>query len=159
MKCTKVSLLVTIGMLIKKYNKNWTYASQAKFIKLLETFHKSTIKRRQLCYHLADLRSAGLIVTQQRKKRNPDGTLCVLSSATCLTIEGCRRLCRLGFVWARIQMRKLIKKYGPESAKQRPLSIDPYPFPEYRTEPKVRREDNPFLVPALAEEHGFKYVK
>lgn len=118
---SKTSLLVTVGSIIRKYEGNWCYAGQTRILELIKDIHGIDIKRRQLNYHLADLREGGLIRTIKRTRRNADGTITLLSSATCLTQKGCWRLIQLGVRWAISHLRKLKRKYMPPS----PESGDP----------------------------------
>lgn len=104
---SKTSLLVTIAHVIKVHDNNWCYATQSKLIELLAQHHQVDIKQRQLNYHLRDLRDAGFIKTIKRTRREEDGTLTLMSSATCLTIKGCLRLFQLGMAWALRHLKKL----------------------------------------------------
>jgi hypothetical protein len=69
-----------------------------------------------LNYHLADLRREGLIKTIRRIERRDDGTICLLSSATCLTIKGAHLLYKMGSSWALRHFNALRKKYMPQKA-------------------------------------------
>ena len=114
MNTSKISVLITCASVIHKYKGNWSTASQKKILELLRTFHDIKIQRRQLGYHLADLRSEDLIRTIKRHHRDPDGTIIPTSSATCLTMKGCRFLYRKGVAWALKHMKKLRDKYIPQ---------------------------------------------
>ena len=114
MNVTKIAVLTTVGAIIKKYQGNWSLASQNKMLELLKQIHTIPIKRRMLCYHLADLRAAKLITTIKRHKRDSNGQICLLSSATALTIGGCVLLFRLGNRWALTQLKFLKSRYGQE---------------------------------------------
>jgi len=113
MNTSKISVLITCAGVIRKYEGNWSTASQKKILDLLKAYHNIKIQRRQLGYHLADLRTEGLIKTIKRHHRDPDGTIRPTSSATCLTIKGCLFLYRKGVVWALKHMKKLRDKYLP----------------------------------------------
>lgn len=106
--------LTTIAGVIQKHRKNWCTASQNKLLELLATWHKTQINRRSLNYHLKDLREAGLIRTIKRTKRNPNGTICLLTSATCLTLEGYKLILKMGNTWAKAKIESLKKKYWPK---------------------------------------------
>lgn len=108
---TKSAILVMIAKVVQKYKGNWCLATQETFISLLKLHRNVKIARRMLNYHLSDLRDQGLIKTIKRTKRNADGTLCLLSSATCITIKGCYVLARGGYSWAYKHAKKLRKKY------------------------------------------------
>jgi len=113
MNTSKISVLVTCAGVIRKHKGNWSTASQNKILDLLKAFHNTAIKRRQLGYHLADLRKEGFIKTIKRHHRDPNGTIHPTSSATCLTMKGCHVLFRLGQTWAMRHFNKLRKAYGP----------------------------------------------
>lgn len=152
MNTSKVAVLITQASIIRKYKGNWCYASQQTLLDLLKKCHDTVIKRRQLNYHLADLRAEGLIKTIKRHRRDPDGTVCLLSSATCLTMKGCVFLYRLGQFWALKHLNTLRSKYLPnrnrpkrETAKETPRPND-----------KQRREDNPFSNPVFRQQVGLQ---
>jgi hypothetical protein len=117
MRNTKVQLLTSIAAVIRKYKKKYCTASQEKLIELLTEFHDVSIQRRQLNYHLADLRRYGLIKTIRRTHRNKDGTLCLETSATCITPAGYWQLWMMGSEWAKKMYEKIVKKYIPNLAK------------------------------------------
>ncbi len=119
MNVTKIAVLTTIGAIIKKYKGNWSFASQKRMLELLKQIHTIPIKRRQLCYHLADLRAARLITTIKRHRRDENGQICLMSSATALTVGGCVLLFRLGNRWALKQLEFLKSRYGQESTPSR----------------------------------------
>ena len=114
MRNTKTQLMSTLAAVIKKYKKKYCVASQTKMIELLEKFYGVKIQVRQVNYHLADLRKWGLIKTIRRTHRNSDGTLCLETSATCLTPLGYYELWKLGSEWAKKMFDSLIKKYCPK---------------------------------------------
>lgn len=113
MRAAKYSLLICIQALLAKHNNNYATASQAKYLELLETIHGEHIGRRMLNYHLADLQREGLIERIKRTHRNADGTLCLMTSAICLTIKGCLYLVKKKVTWAVQHLNKLRKKYIP----------------------------------------------
>jgi hypothetical protein len=114
MRNTKLQVLSTVSAIIRKHKNNYCVASQEKIIELLETWYWTKIKRRMLNYHLADLRKFGLIKSIHRTHRNSDGTICLMTSATCLTSLGYRELWALGCEWAKKKMDALIRKYNPK---------------------------------------------
>jgi len=114
MNTSKISVLITCASVIRKYKGNWSTASQNKILELLKKYHDVKIHRRQLGYHLADLRSEEFIRTIKRHRRDRDGTIRYNSSATCLTIKGCLFLYRKGVEWALKHMKKLRDKYIPQ---------------------------------------------
>lgn len=114
MRCTKVQVMTSIASVIRKYKKSYCVASQKKLIELLADHHRVSIHRRMLNYHLADLRKFGLIKTIRRTHRNKDGTLCLETSATCLTAAGYWELWKLGCEWAKKKYYQLINKYFPK---------------------------------------------
>ena len=118
MRVTKLQLLSTIAHIIKKYDNSFCFASQAVFIELLAKHYGTHIKIRQLNYHLADLRRMGLIKSIKRNKRNPDGTICLQTSATCLTPHGYFQLFKLGVAWAHQRYKELIARYYPPTPKR-----------------------------------------
>jgi len=85
---------------------------------LLAKHYGTHIKVRQLNYHLADLRKMRLIKSIRRNKRNPDGTICLQTSATCLTPLGYYELFKLGVEWAHQRYMNLIAKYFPPNPKK-----------------------------------------
>jgi hypothetical protein len=111
MQLTKYSLLTSISLIIRKYKGNYCYASQQRFLELLEEFHGIKIKVRALNKHLADLRKEGFIKSQKRSTRNEDGTLCLATSATCITIKGYYLLVAEGVDWCKGILYQLKKKY------------------------------------------------
>lgn len=113
MRNTKVQLMSSVAAVIRKYKKKYCTASQEKLIELLADHYGVTIHRRMLNYHLADLRKFGLIRTIRRTHRNKDGTLCLQTSATCLTPAGYWELWKLGCEWAKKMYNKLIARYCP----------------------------------------------
>lgn len=152
MKTTKLAVLITHASIIKKYNGNWSYASQQTVLNLLKTCHDTVIKRRQLGYHLADLREEGLIKTIKRSKRNEDGTLCLLSSATCLTMKGCVFLYRLGLTWAMQHLNKLRNKYLPPSNTHKKRET----AERNQASSPLRPKNNPFLDPVFRQQVGLE---
>jgi len=113
MRTTKYDVLITTASIIQKSGGNWSYASRNSTLQLLQKIHNIKIRYRQLGNHLADLRDAGLIKSWTRNHRRADGTLCLLTSARCLTIKGCKYLLRHGVTWAKYQLNKLKLKYIP----------------------------------------------
>ena len=143
MQRTKISTLVTLGKIIAKYNTNYCYASQNTLLDLLEKFQNIKIERRMLNYHLADLRREGLIKTIRRNSRRDDGTFCLLSSATCLTIKGARLLYKMGSSWALRHFNSLRKKYMPQKAADSKSILE---ASEHKsTEPTASQLKNPYL--------------
>lgn len=118
MRNTKLNVLTTLAAVIRKYKKKHCTAGQTKIIELLATYYNVSIQHRMLNYHLADLRKMGLIKTIKRTHRKKDGTLCLETSATCLTPHGYYELWQLGCEWAKKQYDRLIKKYFPKKASQ-----------------------------------------
>lgn len=114
MRATKVQTMTTLAAIIRKYKKKYCTASQAKIIELLKSFYGVEIKTRMINYHLADLREAGLIKSIKRTYRNRDGTLCLQTTATCLTPHGYYELWKMGCEWAKKMYDRLIKKYCPK---------------------------------------------
>lgn len=126
MQHTKLSTLVTISKVIQAHKKFWSYASQDTILNLLLSFHNVHIRRRMLNYHLADLRGHGMIRTFGRTHRNENGTICLLSSATCLTVKGALFLYKMGNLWALRHMKSLKRKYTPQAqAKHHDLKKKP----------------------------------
>lgn len=149
---SKIAVLVTISKVIQKYQKYWCYASQNTILELLDQFHNVTIHRRMLNYHLADIREEGLIKTIGRTHRNDDGTICLLSSATCLTIKGALFLYRMGSAWALRHMKSLKEKYQPEQPKDLELRARGPADPQEKPPRKISK--NPFLDRTLREKMG-----
>ncbi len=143
MNVTKIAVLVTVGAIIKKYKGNWSMASQKRMLELLEQIHTIPIKRRMLCYHLADLRAAKLITTIKRHKRDSNGQICLMSSATALTIGGCVLLFKLGNRWALKQLEFLKSRYGQESTPNHNGENNRKPPNGRKTEPESDRFRDP----------------
>ena len=122
MRTTKYDTLITTAFIIQKSRGNWSYASRNATLEILEKIHKIKIRYRQLGNHLADLREGGLIKSITRNHRRADGTLCLLTSARCLTIKGCKYLIRHGVTWARHHLNKLKLKYVPPEPGE-PVSV------------------------------------
>lgn len=152
MQTSKVSLVVTISKVIQAHTRFWCYASQSTLLQLLEKYHNIKIKRRMLNYHLADLRSEGLIKTWKRNYRNDDGTLCLLSSATCLTLKGATFLYKLGSNWALRHIKSLKERYVPAQASKSPRREDPPG--QTREDPTRKIDQNPFLDETLRRKIG-----
>lgn len=151
MNTSKVAVLVTHAGIIRKYKGNWSTASQQTLLDLLKQFHGITIHRRQLGYHLADLRKERLIKSIKRHRRDPDGTVCLLSSATCLTIKGCVFLYRLGVTWALKHMNKLRDKYHPLS----PSNSEGETANKAHPPDAQPQGDSPFMDPQFRRKKGF----
>jgi hypothetical protein len=111
MQITKLTLLRIIARNIQQYQKNWCYMSQDKMLSLLSKIYNTDIKRRALNYHLADLRKEGYIISIRRTQRQPDGTLCLLSTATCLTQQACKLLVKFGYGYFSGLLKRLRSKY------------------------------------------------
>lgn len=152
MNTSKVAVLVTHASVIKKYKGNWSLASQQKVLDLLKKCHDIIIKRRQLGYHLADLRAEGFIKTIKRHRRDPDGTVCLLSSATCLTMKGCVFLYRLGQTWALKHLRNLRRTYGPRlpSSNKREAAY------KAQVNDDHTQGDSPFMDPEFRRKRGLE---
>ena len=118
MRATKIQTLTTIAAVIRKHNKKYCTASQNKMIELLANFYNVSIRRRMIGYHLADLRKMKLIKSIKRTHRKADGTLCLETSATCITPYGYQELWKLGCEWAKKMFDRLTKKYFPNKASQ-----------------------------------------
>ena len=152
MRTTKYDVLIITASIIQKSTGNWSYASRQATLQLLKNIHNIEIKYRQLGNHLADLRDAGLIKSITRNHRKVDGTLCLLTSARCLTIKGCKYLIRHGVTWAKHHLNKLKLKYlPPEPGK--PASVE---IPAGTTQPPRKPGKNPFEDPEFRKEHGLK---
>lgn len=147
MRATKIQTLSTIAAVIKKYKKSYCVASQEKMIELLATFYKVSIQQRMLNYHLADLRKFGLIKTIKRTHRKADGTLCLQTSATCLTPLGYYELWKLGCEWAKKKYDSLIKTYCPKLQYGKKAAADPQD-----TEVRRRRD----LIPEIFKNPEFR---
>jgi hypothetical protein len=100
-----------------------------------------------LNYHLADLRKAGLIKTIRRTHRKSDGTLCLQTSATCLTPLGYLELWKLGCGWAKKMYDSLIKKYNPKIGDK--IKATPAPQDE-----EIRRRRD--LIPGFIKQYNAK---
>ncbi|MBA7605377.1 hypothetical protein ES703_12508 [subsurface metagenome] len=156
MQHTKVATLVTISKVIQKHSKNWCYASQNTILNLLTLFHNVGIQRRMLNYHLADLRTSGMIRTYRRTHRREDGTLCLLSSATCLTMKGALFLYKLGSLWALRHFKALKKKYMPQPAPS-PKNSGKTPGQPSKT-PTKGINQNPFLDATCRSKMGLSPI-
>lgn len=147
MRATKIQTLSTVAAVIKKYKKSYCVASQGKIIELLATFYKVSIQERMLNYHLADLRKFGLIKTVRRTHRKKDGTLCLQTSATCLTPLGYYELWKLGCEWAKKKYYSLIKTYCPKLQYGQKAPAEPQD-----TEVRRRRD----LIPEMFKNPEFR---
>ena len=123
MQITKYSLLVTIGKIIEKYGQNYSYASTGTILELIGTHYKIKIHRRTYYQHMKDLRDEGLIKSQRRYGRQPDGKIYNKTSAVCITIKGYVQLALRGWKWALSMAKKLRKKFVPEKTKAAPEII------------------------------------
>lgn len=149
---TKYDVLITISAIIRKYKGNWCYASRQTTLDLLHHHHAVKIGYRQLGNHLADLRDAGLIKTYKRNHRRADGTFCLLTSARCLTITGCKYLIKRGVSWAKNHLQTLKRKYLPPEPGRPRQERPPSHQPEIQQDPGK----NPFLDPRRRERLGLQ---
>lgn len=154
MRHTKYAVLVTLYKVMIKHGKYWSTASQTTILRLLRERHRIIISRRQLNYHLADLRNNGLVFSIKRNGRTPDGTLIPRSTANSITIKGYRYLIVMGIKEAWHRLRVLMRKYLPEpkpkTDQQKPASNQDLP-------PK-KTGKNPFLNPDFRRGHGLKEI-
>lgn len=147
MRSTKLQTMTTLAAIIKKYKKKYCVAGQDKIIELLATYYNINIQKRMLNYHLADLRKLGLIKTIRRTHRKADGTLCLQTSATCLTPLGYYELWKLGCEWAKKMYDRLIKTYCPKLQYGKKAAADPQD-----TEVRRRRD----LIPEMFKNPEFR---
>ena len=152
MTTTKYDVLISLAFIIRKYKGFWCYASRQKLLDLLNQYHDVSIGYRQLGNHLKDLRDAGLIKSWKRNHRNDNGTLCLLTSARCLTIKGCKYLISRGVAWARNHMQRLKSKYIPPKPEEQHT---PPPKEMWRQQPR-KPTKNPFLDPTARKRMGLK---
>ena len=113
MQVSKYAVLCTVAAVIRKYKGTYAYASQAAYLEMLWKYHKIKFSRRQLNYHLADLRKEGFIKSYKRSGRKDDGTVYLKTSAICLTIKGCMMLMNKGYSWAAQHLTRLRKFFVP----------------------------------------------
>jgi len=152
MRTTKYDVLIITASIIQKSRGNWSYASRNATLELLDKIHNIKIRYRQLGNHLADLRDAGLIKSWTRNHRMANGTLCLLTSARCLTIKGCKYLIRHGVTWAKHHLNKLKLKYiPPEPGK--PASVK---LPPTLGQTPINTGESPFEDPEFRKEHGLR---
>lgn len=152
MKNSKLSLLVTLLKNMQKHDKMWAYPSQNTMIQKLRQFHHVHIKRRMLCYHLADLHDRRYIRRQKRSHYVEDGNLVLLSTAHCITLKGYMYLVRKGVagIWPRIAyLRRRYKGVIPE------LREAAQPVTDQVT-PEKEAGYNPYLDPVWRKRHGLK---
>lgn len=154
MRNTKFDVLITITSIIRKYKGNWCYASRDRILELLLYHHSISIGYRQLGNHLADLRDQGLIKSIRRNHRKEDGTLCLLTSARCLTIKACNYLIKRGLFWLKQHRNYLKRKYLPPPDPGKPREIPPLPpQPDLTTTP-----ENRFTDPEIRKKLGLKPI-
>lgn len=111
MKNTKYAVMIVVAKVMWKYDQLYCYGSQKKMLELLEKHHDIKIGRRQLNYHLADLRREGLLKTWKRHHRDKKGKIHLRTSANSLTIKGCIYLIRMGVTRAAIHLKALQEKF------------------------------------------------
>lgn len=150
MRTAKYDVLITLMAIIRRYKGNWCYASRSKILELLKEHHGIIIGYRQLGNHLADLRDSGLIKSFGRNYRNKNGTICLLTSARCLTIAGCKYLIKRGVLWARGHLGKLKAKYIPKEPKPPSKELPRQEWVQLPRRPGV----NPFLDPEFRRRMG-----
>lgn len=114
MQLTKYSILVTIGKIIEKYGQNYSYASTKTMLENLRKYTKIEITKRTYYQHMKDLRDEGLIKSQRRYGREPDGKIYNRTSAVCITIKGYVQLALRGWKWALSMAKKLRQKFVPQ---------------------------------------------
>lgn len=85
-------ILKMFAQLMNKFHKHYLYLSQEKMLDLLRNYHQYPIRRRMLCYRLAELEAAGYIKRRQRNKRQVDGTIEPMTSLVFLTKRGWKQL-------------------------------------------------------------------
>lgn len=112
MKNTKYAILLTVFFVMRRYKSFWCYSSQMHMLELLEKYHRIKISRRQLNYHLRDLRAEGHLKTWKRHKRDKFGRINLETSASCITLKGCYYLVRKGVSLAIFHMKQLRKRFG-----------------------------------------------
>ncbi len=152
MRTVKYDVLVTITAILRKYGGNWCYASRFKMLELLKNYHGIDIGYRQLGNHLADLRNAGLIKSIRRIHRRSDGTICLLTSARCLTMAGCKYLISRGFTWAKNHLQRLKAKYMPPE----PGKPNGVKTPQDQEIPGRKNGKKPYQDPDFREKRGLK---
>ena len=72
---TKSAIIDILIALQRKHGKNYCFPTQIKLLELLATYHGIHIKRRALCYALADLCRDGIISRTRRIFKNKYGSL------------------------------------------------------------------------------------
>lgn len=112
---SKSAFLTTLAKILNKGDKNYSYASQASYLKILKDIHHITITPRCFRKHIYDLADQGYIKKVRRWGRLTDGTIFNKSSAICLTPKGCLYLCKQGLAWAYAHLKKLTKYVRPPS--------------------------------------------
>lgn len=112
MKNTKYAILLTVFFVMRRYKSFWCYSSQMHMLELLEKYHRIKISRRQLNYHLRDLRAEGHLKTWKRHRRDKFGRINLKTSASCITLKGCYYLVRKGVSLAIFHMKQLRKRFG-----------------------------------------------
>lgn len=91
----QAKILLMCSKLMKDVGKDYLYISQSKMLELLEKYQGYRIKRRQLCYRLAELKRNGYMERTKRNKRLPDGRIIPMTSLTFLTHKAYKLLARL----------------------------------------------------------------
>jgi hypothetical protein len=114
MRTTKYSILVGYSKIIKKYGKNYSYATTSTMLDLLHDFTGVRISARAFYRHTSDLRKEGLLQAYRRYGRNENGTIYRRSSHVYITIKGYYLLAKTGIEWAWKMVTKLKRKYQPK---------------------------------------------
>lgn len=152
MRNTKYATLVTTFKIMVRHRKYWATATQRTLLNLLERYHALKISRRQLNYHLADLRRDGYIKTIRRYDRRPGGQIILLASAHCITPKGYRLLISLGVREAWHRLKELKRRYLKEPPRTK--TQDEHPQNQEITPKKTGT--NPFLNPEFRRKKGLK---
>jgi len=145
---TKFKTMSTIARIIEKYQGNYCTASQEKLCELLGKYQGADIGTRTLRYHLRNLRATGLIKSIRRTHRNPNGTLCLRTSAICITCWGYEQLYKITrYQYFKIMADKLKKKYYPKLVK----IFNKKPLPDAKDLMELRRRSKEKIKEILAQ--------
>ena len=112
---TSTAIFVTNGMILKKSTSLWIHPSQAGQLGLLDKRHGLIRSDRTLRYHHLNHKNEGLTKRIPQRFPKGDGTHYAKPTKMCYTIAGYQRLVDLGNLWAKDWIKRLRKRYGPES--------------------------------------------
>ena len=151
---TAMALFATYAIVLRTSKSGWIYPGQAATQRLLAKHHAIKIAQRTIRYHNLNQTNQGLVRRKRRYKRRSDGTVYILTTALCYTIQGYKILLSLGYTWAKEKIAWLRQKYGNSLKPE--LNKQPVPVPNPHEESPTKHGPNPFRDPPFRNKIGLK---